>query len=139
MVWSRKSSNEFGRIDILVNNAGVGIGFAPFVDIDERFWDLSMRVMPKGTFLCCKAVAKQMIKQGTGGRIVNISSIDRQGGLTSSRRILRCQARHNRHYQSTRVGSDEARNHSKRCMPGNMRHSFLSISTRYPASTDGDY
>ncbi len=77
----KKALDEFGRIDILVNNAGVGIGFAHFIDIDERFWDLSMRVMAKGTFLCCKAVAKVMIEQGNGGRIVNVSSIAGKAGL----------------------------------------------------------
>lgn len=46
------------------------------MEIDEKMWDLAMDVMAKGTFLCCKAVAKVMIQQGEGGRIVNISSIE---------------------------------------------------------------
>lgn len=65
---------EFGHINILVNNAGVGVAGAAFVDIEERFWDLEMRIIGKGTFLCCKAIGKVMIQQGKGGRIVNISS-----------------------------------------------------------------
>ena len=71
----KKTLDEFGRIDILVNNAGVGIGWAPFVEMEERTWDCNMRVIGKGTFLCSKAVAKVMLQQGSGGKIVNISSI----------------------------------------------------------------
>jgi 3-oxoacyl-[acyl-carrier protein] reductase len=71
----KKALAEFGHIDILVNNAGIVVGLAPVVELEEKFWDLSMRVMAKGTFLCSKAVAKVMIQQGSGGKIVNMASI----------------------------------------------------------------
>src|SRR5580693_6749091 len=54
--------NEFGTVDILVNNAGVG-AVGKLIDTDEPTWDWVMAVNAKGTFLCCKAAAKQMIKQ----------------------------------------------------------------------------
>jgi len=65
---------RFGRIDVLVNSAGVSARNAP-PDWDwERVWDFVMAVNMKGTFLMCKAVVDQMVKQG-GGSIVNLSSI----------------------------------------------------------------
>jgi len=76
----KKTLDEFGRIDILVNNAGVGMGYLPFVEVEERTWDCHMRVMGKGTFLCSQAVARVLLKQGWGGRIVNISSITGKSG-----------------------------------------------------------
>ena len=66
--------DAFGRIDILVNNAGVST-MAPVVDMTEEEWDFNVDVNAKGTFLCTRAVLKQMIKQGKGGRIVCVSSI----------------------------------------------------------------
>ena len=65
---------RFGRIDILVNNAGACI-LQPMMDMDERVFDLSYRVMVKGSFLCSKSAARVMTDQGEGGRIIQISSI----------------------------------------------------------------
>ena len=64
---------EFSRIDILINNAGI-ISIAPVVDLQKKNWDENMEVNAKGVFLCSQAVAKQMIKQGSGGKIVNTAS-----------------------------------------------------------------
>ena len=71
----QKTLDEFGRIDILINNAGVAVGIGPMHEMDESLFDLSWRVMTKGVWLCSKAVAKVMIKQGWGGKIVNMASI----------------------------------------------------------------
>jgi len=69
-----KTLSSFGKIDILVNCAGI-LTIHPFDEITEDLWDSMLDVNAKGTFLCCKAIAKQMIRQGNGGKIVNTSSI----------------------------------------------------------------
>lgn len=63
----------FGRIDILVNCAGVWTPGQSLVDCTEETWDRVMEPNLKGTFFCCAAVARQMIKQKSGN-IVNLSS-----------------------------------------------------------------
>ncbi len=70
----QQTVESFGRLDILVNNAGVEKGFN-FVDYPLEEWQKIITVNLTGTFLCSQAAAKQMIKQGDGGRIINISSI----------------------------------------------------------------
>jgi glucose 1-dehydrogenase len=70
----RKSVQAFGRIDIFVNNAGIEKKL-PFVDYPLDEWMKIMAVNLTGPFLCCQAAARQMIQQGSGGRIINISSI----------------------------------------------------------------
>jgi NAD(P)-dependent dehydrogenase (short-subunit alcohol dehydrogenase family) len=64
---------SFGHIDILVNDAGVS-GESALLEMEESFWDRIMAVNLKGNFLCSQAVARQMVAQGEGGRIVNITS-----------------------------------------------------------------
>ena len=72
----KKIINKYGKIDILVNNAATSPGKdrVPIVKIDEKVWDLVIKVNLKGTFLCCKEVGKIMINQKKGGKIINISS-----------------------------------------------------------------
>ena len=73
----QRTLSEFGSIDILINNAGAARGKdrVPVVDLDEAIWRNVIETNLTGTFLMSRAVARQMIKQGRGGRIVNISSI----------------------------------------------------------------
>lgn len=65
---------EFGRLDIVINNAGIERKYA-FVDypLDEARKILDINLL--GPFLVSQAAAKQMIQQGNGGRIINISSV----------------------------------------------------------------
>jgi len=68
-----KAAKELGQIDILVNNAGIAPAF-PLADFPEDKWDLTIAINLKGYFLVAQAVAKQMLRQGQGGNIINISS-----------------------------------------------------------------
>lgn len=74
-----QTANTFGTIDILVNNSGTSWA-APFMDLPEEKWDYVMDVNTKGTFLFSQAVAKVMVRQGSG-KIVNIASILGLGGV----------------------------------------------------------
>lgn len=65
---------RYGRLDILVNNAGMQI-WEPFLDISGGPLDRILDVDLKGIVLCGQAAARRMVRQGTGGRIVNISSV----------------------------------------------------------------
>lgn len=69
----RRANAAFGDIHILVNNAGVGV-FGPAHEQREEDWDKVIDTNLKGVFLCSRAVAPQMIRQGTG-HIINISSL----------------------------------------------------------------
>ncbi len=70
---------EMGGVDILVNNAGATWG-APLEDLPLEAWDKVIRTNVDGTFFVSRAVALQMIRQGRGGRIVNIGSISGLSG-----------------------------------------------------------
>jgi len=63
----------YGRIEILVNNAGVG-KIIPFFETTEADWDLMFNVNCKGMLFSSQEVAKQMIKEDKGGKIINIAS-----------------------------------------------------------------
>lgn len=73
---------ELGRIDILVNNAGLALvsGKKNLWEVDDEEWYREIDVNLNGVFQCCKAVAKALVEQGEGGRIVNISSLAGRAG-----------------------------------------------------------
>jgi 2-deoxy-D-gluconate 3-dehydrogenase len=83
---------DFGRIDILVNNAGI-FPIVPALDVTEATWDRVLDVNLKGAFFLAQCAAQQMVKQGNGGSIVNIASID---GLHPTGRLV--------HYDASKAG-----------------------------------
>lgn len=72
---------EFGKIDILVNNAGI-IRRDDAINFSEKDWDDVMNLNIKSVFFMSQTVARQFIKQGKGGKIINIASmLSYQGGI----------------------------------------------------------
>ena len=70
---------QFGKLDVMFNNAGVNKPMH-FLEVTEDNWDFIMRVNGLGVLIGIQEAAKQMIKQGTGGKIINTASIaSRQG------------------------------------------------------------
>src|SRR3954469_6609872 len=66
--------NAFGRLDVMVNNAGIETRTS-VLDTPEDKYDFVMNVNLKSAFFGTQLAAKQMIKQGDGGRIINITSV----------------------------------------------------------------
>jgi len=65
----------FGSLDILVNNAGV-YPFSPALQTSEELWNKVHNINLKGVFFYSQAGAREMIRAGHGGKIINIASID---------------------------------------------------------------
>ena len=77
---------KLGGIDIIVNNAGILIPRllvdpANQEELTEEIWDKVSAINQKGIFLCAQAAARAMIKRGTGGVIINMTS---ESGLEGS-------------------------------------------------------
>lgn len=72
---------QFGRLDIMVNNAGIGYLMKPIVETEQSNWDAVLGVNLRGVFLGIKHAAIQMIKQGQGGRIINVGSQASKSGF----------------------------------------------------------
>ena len=76
-----KTVAEFGSLDILVNNAGI-IRRSPAVEYSAEDWDQVIAVDLTAVFRLSQLAARQMLKQGTGGKILNIASVlSFQGGI----------------------------------------------------------
>ncbi|HEX2035993.1 MAG TPA: glucose 1-dehydrogenase [Chloroflexota bacterium] len=81
-----------GRIDIMVNNSGVTLS-KPFLELDEETWDTTFGINLRGMYLCSQQAARHMVRQGSGGRIINLSSVH---GFSAT---------HNHaHYEATKGG-----------------------------------
>lgn len=65
---------QCGRVDILVNNAGVG-GGGRIVETSTEAFDAVLNTNLRGTFFCCRAGFRQMMRQPEGGTILNMSSV----------------------------------------------------------------
>jgi len=65
---------QFGKLDVMFNNAGVNKPMN-FLEVTEENWEFIMRVNGLGVLIGMQEAAKQMIDQGTGGKIVNTASI----------------------------------------------------------------
>lgn len=67
--------DTYGKLDVAVNNAALTPDDKPVVEFDEDYWNRLIAVDLTGTALCMKYELQQMLKQGNGGSIINISSV----------------------------------------------------------------
>jgi len=75
----RKAVDTFGALNVIFNNAGMNRA-RNFMDVDEENFESIVRVNAWGVVVCTQEAAKQMIAQGSGGKIINTGSIaSRQG------------------------------------------------------------
>ena len=71
----QKTVERFGRLDVSFNNAGVEGEWLPLVEQTEENWDQVHNINLKGVWLSMKYEIRQMLKQGGGGAVVNMSSV----------------------------------------------------------------
>ena len=71
----KQTVEKYGRVDIAFNNAGVEGVASPIVEQPEEEWDRTININLKGVWLCLKYEIQQMLKQGSGGAIVNMASV----------------------------------------------------------------
>ena len=70
----QQTVKEFGRLDVMVNNAGIEQKI-PFLETPLEVWEKVISVNLTGVWLGCQEAASQMVSQGDGGRIINVSSV----------------------------------------------------------------
>lgn len=80
----RETVERFGRLDCAFNNAAVLGDSKPLTEISEDEFDQAVALNLKSVWLCMKAEIRQMLGQGSGGAIVNTSSVNGLGGVAHS-------------------------------------------------------
>jgi len=80
----QKTVEKFGRLDVAFNNAGIEGAWIPVTEQSEEEWDRTIDINLKGVWLCLKHEIRQMLKQGSGGAIVNMASVAGLMGFAGS-------------------------------------------------------
>jgi glucose 1-dehydrogenase len=74
----QRTVDDYGRLDAMINNAaltGASVAARPFLEEDDEHWRRIIDINLNGAFICTQEAARQMVAQGSGGSIVNISSV----------------------------------------------------------------
>jgi NAD(P)-dependent dehydrogenase (short-subunit alcohol dehydrogenase family) len=127
--------DRFGALHLAVNSAGTGTG-GPITEITTAEFERVMATNLTGAFRCVRAQAKVMIAQGTGGSIVNISSI--AGALTHPWMSPYCASKAGLD-MLTRCAADELGVHNVRVnsvLPGVVRTPMAAALSEVPISRD---
>ncbi|KAF8176076.1 hypothetical protein BJ912DRAFT_884702 [Pholiota molesta] len=74
--------SQLGGIDVMVSNAGINFA-CPLTELPISEWDRTFSINTRGMFLCYRHAAKQMIKQGRGGRIIGATSSAGKQGIAN--------------------------------------------------------
>jgi len=109
-----------GRIDILVNAAGV-LAVRPFLEVPLSDWEHTFAVNTRGSFLLAQAVAGELVKQGSGGRIILFASIIARNGVRLN----------NVAYCASKAAVVQA----ARCMALELAPHGITVNTISPGST----
>jgi len=148
----QKTIKTFGRVDIGFNNAGIEGNWLPIAEQAEEDFDRTIAINLKGVWLCLKYEIQQMLKQGAGGAIVNMSSVagfigsagastycaTKHGviGLTKGAALETCDQRHSRQCHLPRRHRDpDGRTPLRR--PGSQEVLARTPSHRALRSADG--
>lgn len=93
-VACQQAIHDFGPLDILINNVGGRRENIPTVEMSLEKWHELMDLNLTSAFICTKEIGSHMIQQGTGGRIINVSSIN---AFVAGRNIT------GRHYETAKA------------------------------------
>ncbi|KAF9477690.1 acetoin reductase family protein [Pholiota conissans] len=74
--------SQLGSLDVMVANAGITFA-CPLTELPVSEWDRTLAINTRGLFLCYRHAAKQMIKQGRGGRIIGAASSAGKQGIAN--------------------------------------------------------
>lgn len=109
-----------GRLDILVNAAG-RLDVGAFVELEPEAWDRTFAVNTRGSFLVAQAVARVLVRQGSGGRIVLVGSI-----------VARTARLNNVAYCASKAAVHQA----ARCMALELAPHGITVNVLSPGSTE---
>ena len=123
----------FGRVDVMVNNAGIETRTS-VLDTTEAQYERVLDINLKSAFFGTQIAAKQMIAQGGGGRIINITSVHEDWPMPGNTAVLPVQGRHAHAHPHRRRRAGPARRPRRRRRPGRRRHADQRRDEADPAA-----